>query len=72
MGNMESFVDELTKIASAGQALLRAKELAAPIAKKYWKPVGLVGLGAGGYHVGKKELDKYLLGRQVYERMQGG
>jgi hypothetical protein len=67
--NMKSFADEFRKIAVAG-ATLEGAHKALPFLKQYGKPLGLVGAGALGYHMGKKELDKYMLGRRVYEQMQ--
>ena len=72
MISMEAFADEVQKIAAAAEVLSKAKDIALPLAKKYWKPAALVGGGATGYHFGKKELDKYMLGRRMYERMQEG
>jgi len=66
MGSMTAFVDELVKLSQG--APIRAAQLAL----KNWKPIGLVGAGALGMNVGQRELDKYLLGRRLYERMQAG
>lgn len=63
MVSMASFTDELVKIALSPFLLLRR---AMPLAK----PTALLGTGALTYHLGEKELDKYRLGRQVYEQMQ--
>jgi len=68
MGTMAAFADELVKI-SAGGAVEAGKKML-PLLKEYGKPLGLIGAGATGYHLGKKELDKYMLGRRVYEQMQ--
>jgi hypothetical protein len=67
--SMRAFLDELTKISAAGAVSEAAPKLL-PFLKQYGKPLGLIGVGATGYHLGKKELDKYLLGRRVYEQMQ--
>lgn len=66
MVSMEAFVDELMKIALAADV----GEKVLPLLKQYGKPAALVGGGALTYHLGKKEIDKYLLGRKVYEQMQ--
>jgi len=65
MVSMASFTDELLKLAvgaEIGKAL--------PLLKAYGKPAALLGTGALAYHLGGKEVDKYRLGRQVYEQMQ--
>jgi hypothetical protein len=63
MVNLESFFDELSKIAGVategGKFLLR-----------HGKPIALMGGGAVAYHLGNKELDKYQLGRRVYSQMK--
>lgn len=69
MISMASFSDELTKLAAAG-AVIEGAGKSLPFLKQYGKPLTLLGAGAAGYHLGKKELDKYLLGRRVYEQMQ--
>ena len=69
MGTMAAFVDELVKIADAG-AVQEAGKKALPLLREYGKPLGLIGAGAVGAHLGKKEVDKYMLGRRVYEQMQ--
>lgn len=66
MSVMTAFADELVKIALATEV----GKTALPLLKAYGKPAALLGTGALGYHLGKKELDKYMLGRQVYEQMQ--
>jgi hypothetical protein len=63
MGIMAAFADELVKISAASNVVM-------PFLKANAKPLALVGAGATGYHLGKKELDKYMLGRQVYSQMQ--
>jgi len=70
MINMTSFADELVKIKQAQGALMNLAGKGLTTAAQHWKPLSLIGAGAAGMHFGKKELDKYLLGRQVYERMQ--
>lgn len=71
MGSMAAFVDELLKISGvADRALQAGKDAVVPFAKRHGKTMALLGTGATGYHLGKKELDKYLLGRQVYDQMQ--
>ena len=65
MFSMSAFTDELVKISDAGSAGKGAKLLG-----EFGKPLALLGSGALLYHLGKKEVDKYLLGRQVYEQMQ--
>lgn len=67
MGSMTAFTDELVKLAAAAEAGKKALSLI----KTFGKPAALVGAGAVGMHLGGKELDKYRLGRQVYEQMQG-
>jgi hypothetical protein len=64
--SMTSFLDELMKISSAEGAVSKAL----PFLKGNAKSLALLGGGAATYHFGKKELDKYMLGRQVYDQMQ--
>lgn len=66
MGSMTAFADELVKIA----AIAELGEKALPLLRRAAKPAALVGGGALTYHLGSKELDKYMLGRQVYEQMR--
>ena len=68
MGTMAAFADELLKI-SAIEPLAMGKA-ALPLIKAYGKPAGLIGAGALGYHLGQKEIGKYMLGRRVYEQMK--
>jgi hypothetical protein len=62
---MAAFSDELRKLAGAAGVV----EKGLPFLKQHGKPLALLGAGATGYHMGKKELDKYILGRRVYEQM---
>lgn len=71
MGSMTAFVDELVKLSGKNLAESPIRELA-KLVIKHKKPLGYIGAGAAGMHFGKRELDKYLLGRQVYERMHSG
>jgi hypothetical protein len=66
MGIMTAFTDELVKIAAAAEVGKKAL----PLLKAYGKPAALIGSGALAYHLGNKEVDKYMLGRRVYEQMQ--
>lgn len=65
MIDLDAFWDELRKIAGAEVAeaprLLSLGRVA--------KPLALMGGGAVAYHLANKELDKYQLGRRVYEQM---
>lgn len=72
MGSMSSFVDELVKLSKKKELFGGAVQQLAKTLMKHKKPIGYVGAGAAGMHFGKKELDKYMLGRQVYERMHAG
>jgi hypothetical protein len=63
MVSMTAFADELVKIAGAAQDAL-------PLLKRIAKPAAIAGSGALAYHLGGKEIDKYRLGRRVYEQMQ--
>lgn len=62
MGSMAAFVDELVKIAAGA-------EVGSAILKRLAKPAALVGGGALAYHYGKKELDKTIQGRRMYEQV---
>lgn len=62
MVSMKAFTDELLKIATA--------EKAVPLIKRFGKPAALLATGGAAVHFGGKEIDKYLLGRQVYDQMQ--
>jgi hypothetical protein len=62
MVSMAAFTDELLKLAAVEQA--------APLIKRLVKPAALLAAGGAAVHFGGKELDKYRLGRQVYEQMQ--
>lgn len=63
--NLKAFVDELEKIAEGGLV-----QRATSLAWKHKVPLALLGGGALAYRTGAKELEKYRLGRQVYDQMQ--
>jgi len=62
MGSMTAFTDELFKIATA-------LSTGTNLVKRFGKPVALMGTGAAAYHFGKKELDKTIQGRQLYDQV---
>ena len=71
MRTMAAFVDELVKISTVAEVAAGAGKGVLPFLKTHGKTLGLLGVGATGYHLGKKELEKYQLGRRVYQQMQG-
>ena len=64
-----AFVDELEKL---GSAKTEAGNKLVQTLLKHKKPLGFVGGGAAGMHLGKGAYEDYSIGRQVRKRMQGG
>lgn len=65
MIDLDAFWDELQKISGVTNVVAKPSTLG-----RVAKPLTLMGGGAVAYHMANKELDKYQLGRRVYEQMQ--